>query len=99
VSCGVGCRCGSDPALLWLWRRPVATALIQPLAWEPPYAAGAALEKAKRPKKTETKTKTKNRKQTKNEVHLYVLIEKDIQGIQITKEQWVYCYRLMYTYV
>ena len=20
VSCGVGCRCGSDPALLWLWR-------------------------------------------------------------------------------
>jgi len=31
-----------DPALLWLWRRPVATAPIQPLAWEPPYAAGAA---------------------------------------------------------
>ena len=25
--------------------------LIQPLAWEPPYAAGAALEKAKRQKK------------------------------------------------
>ena len=22
-----------DPALLCLWRRPVATALIQPLAW------------------------------------------------------------------
>ena len=19
VSCGVGCRCGLDPALLWLW--------------------------------------------------------------------------------
>ena len=32
VSCGVGCRCGSDPVLLWLWRRPVATALIRPLA-------------------------------------------------------------------
>ena len=32
VSCGVGCRLGSDPALLWLWRRPVATAPIQPLA-------------------------------------------------------------------
>ena len=28
VSCGVGCRRGSDPALLWLWHRPVATALI-----------------------------------------------------------------------
>ena len=36
---------------LWLWRRPVATALIRPLAWEPPYAVGAAQEMAKRPKK------------------------------------------------
>ena len=51
VSCGVGCRCGSDPAMLWLWRRPVATAPIRPLAWEPPYAAGAAQEIAKRQKK------------------------------------------------
>ena len=48
VSCGVGCRCGSDPELLWLWCRLAAVALIQPLAWEPPYATGAALEKAKR---------------------------------------------------
>ena len=45
MSCGVGCRRGSDPVLLWLWRRPVATAPIQPLAWELPYAVGAALEK------------------------------------------------------
>ena len=51
MSCGVGRRCGSDLALLWLWRRPVATALIRPLAWEPPYAVGVALEKAKRQKK------------------------------------------------
>ena len=51
VSCGVGCRCGSDPKLLWLWRRLTATAPIQPLAWEPPYATGAALEMAKRQKK------------------------------------------------
>ena len=51
MSCGVGCRRGSDPAFLWLWRRPVATALIQSLAWEPPYAAGAAQEIAKRQKK------------------------------------------------
>jgi len=51
VSCGVGCRRGSDPALLWLWCRPVARAPIGPLAWEPPYAEGAALEKAKRKKK------------------------------------------------
>ena len=33
---GVGSRCGSDLALLWLWYRPVAVALIRPLAWEPP---------------------------------------------------------------
>ena len=26
-----------------LWCRPVATAPVRPLAWEPPYAAGAAL--------------------------------------------------------
>ena len=51
MSCGVGCRRGSDPMLLWLWRRPVDTAPIGPLAWEPPNAAGAALEMAKKKKK------------------------------------------------
>ena len=51
MSCGVGCRHGSEPELLWLWCRLVATAPIRPLAWEPPYAIGVALEKAKRPKK------------------------------------------------
>ena len=51
VSCGVGRRRGSDPMLLWLWHRPVATAPIRPLAWEPPYAVGAAQEMAKRQKK------------------------------------------------
>ena len=48
VSCGVGHRQGSDPA--WLWCRPAAIALIGPLAWEPPYATGAALNKAKKKK-------------------------------------------------
>ena len=48
VTCAVGRRCGSDPALLWL--QPAVTAPIGPLAWEHPYAAGAALEKTKRPK-------------------------------------------------
>jgi len=51
MSCGVGCRRGSDPALLWLWCRPVAIAPIGPLAWESPYAAEAAQEIAKRQKK------------------------------------------------
>ena len=31
--------------------RPAATAQIQPLAWEPPYAAGGALKKQKRQNK------------------------------------------------
>ena len=62
MSCDVGCRRDSDPTLLWLWRRPVATAPIRPLVWEPPYAAGAAQEMAKRQKKKKKKTqKTKNR--------------------------------------
>ena len=64
MSCGVGCRQDSDPALLWLWRRPAVTALIQPLAWEPPYAMGLALEKAKRQTK-QNKTKQKNKTKTK----------------------------------
>ena len=42
MSCGVGCRRGSGPA--WLWCRPVAAALVRPLAWEPPYATGVALK-------------------------------------------------------
>ena len=45
MSCGVGHRHGSDLALLWLWHRPAAVALIGPLAWEHPYAVGAALKK------------------------------------------------------
>ena len=34
-----------DPALLW--HRPVATALIRPLAGEPAYAMGVALKRQK----------------------------------------------------
>ena len=51
MSCGVGCRRDSDPMLLWLWLWPAATAPIGPLAWEPLYATGVALEKAKKDKK------------------------------------------------
>ena len=44
MSCGVVHIHGLDLAWLWLLHRPVATALIQPLAWEPPYAMGVALK-------------------------------------------------------
>ena len=50
MNCSVGHRCSLDPVLLWLWCRPVATAQIGPLAWEPPCVLGAAFEKTKRPK-------------------------------------------------
>ena len=33
-----------DKAWPWLWCRPATAAPIRPLAWEPPYAAGAALK-------------------------------------------------------
>ena len=54
MSYGIGFRCSLDLALmwLWLWYRLVATALIQPLAWEFQYDAGAALKiKTKQNKK------------------------------------------------
>ena len=50
LRCRSQTRLGS--VLLWLWCRLAATAPIRPLAWEPPYASGEALEKAKRQKKT-----------------------------------------------
>ena len=51
VSCDEGRRCGVDPALLWRWCRPAAAAPIQPLAWEPPNASGAAVKRQKKKKK------------------------------------------------
>ena len=42
VSCGIGHRCGLDSALLQLWHRPAAAALILPLAWEISYVSGMA---------------------------------------------------------
>ena len=43
-----GRRGSLDPALLWLWSRPTAAALIQPLAWELPYATDVALKRKKK---------------------------------------------------
>ena len=58
MSCGIG----SDLVLLWLWCRPADAALIRPLAWEPPYAMGAALKGQKTKKK-----KKKDREEGKKE--------------------------------
>ena len=48
MSCGVGRRRSSDLVLLWLWCRPVAAALIRPLARELPWATGLALKRQKK---------------------------------------------------
>ena len=60
MSCGVGRRRSSDPALLWLWCRLEPTAPIRPLAWEPPYAAEAALKIDKRPNNNNNKNNNNN---------------------------------------
>ena len=57
MSCDIVRSQGSDLVLLWLWYGPAATALIGPLAWEPPYAMGAALEKTKKKKKKKVTVK------------------------------------------
>ena len=49
MSCGVGHRRGLNLALLWL--SLAAAAPIRPLAWEPPYATGAALKRQDQKKK------------------------------------------------
>lgn len=48
MNCGVGHRLGSGLALLLLWYRPEAVALIQPLAWKLLYAAFVALKEKKK---------------------------------------------------
>jgi len=45
---GIGCRCSSDPVLPWLWYRPAAAALIQPLAQELPYVTSTAVNRLMR---------------------------------------------------
>ena len=54
LSCGVGGRHGLDPVWLWLCRR-TATAPIQPLTWEPPYAVVQACKDKKKKKKKKKK--------------------------------------------
>ena len=57
MSCGIGHRHGSDSA---------STTLIRPLAWEPPYAVGAALKKWQQQQQQQ---KTKDKKKKKSILH------------------------------
>ena len=82
VSCGVGCRRSSEPELLWLWCKLAAVALIRPLAWESPYAAGAALKSNKKKKSTIIK----------NTYTSFLLLPSFIEKIQksFCFSQWLY---------
>ena len=75
---GVSHRCSSDPVLLWLWCRPAATAPIGPLAWEPPYAMGAALQKTKRQKE-------KKKLKKENPSYIYSMAEAHISECQLNE--------------
>ena len=81
VSCGVSHRNGSDPVFLWLRHRPVATALIRSLTWEPPHAMGVALEKTKRQKKK----KKKERKKRKEIIQIPCIIYPLSPKVALTK--------------
>ena len=70
-----------NPVLLWLWCRPLVTALIRPLAWEPPYAAGATLEKAKRQKGKKAKKRKKKKKKKKEREREFTVIQKKINSL------------------
>ena len=64
MSCGGGQRSGSNLAWLWLWCRPAATAPMQSLAWELPYATCAALKK-------QTPPPTPRKKEWRHKVRSY----------------------------
>ena len=75
MSCGVGRRHGLDPSLLWLWRRPAATAPIHPLAWELPCAAGVAQEMEK-----------KKQNKTQQEISKYLEIKHTSKQFMVQEE-------------
>ena len=74
MSCGVGSRLGLDPVLMWLWRKLVAAAPIQCLAWELPCATGGVL-------------KSKKQKETKERGKMILLIESNPTRSELTDEK------------
>jgi len=79
----VGPRRGLDPALLWLWYRPTATAFIGPLAWEPPYATGAALKR----QKTKNKKQKKRERGSEREKEMWLWGEGSLKYHEITRSE------------
>ena len=76
MSCGVGRTCGSDLVWLWVWDKLAPAALIRPLAWEPPYAMGAALKRFYKKKEKEKENKSVYSSIKKNKTHEFFLLNK-----------------------
>ena len=70
VGCSVGGRHGLHPILPWLWHRPVAVALIRPLAWELAYTSSVVLKSKKKKKQKKKKQKARNKKRKKERKHI-----------------------------
>ena len=78
--------------LLWLWRRPLATALIGPLAWETPYAVNSALKDERIEK--ERKGKERKERETGKRVCVWG------QNFDVEDERQIYlsCWVLVCTF-
>ena len=63
---GVGRRCALDLVWLWLWRRLAVTALIRPLAWDPPYPVGVALKRLNKQTKNTSQGSRTGKSQRQN---------------------------------
>ena len=63
--------------MLWLWLRPAATAPIQPLAWELPYASGVAIKniEKERDRKEERKEGRKEGRQAGRQAIAQVMMK------------------------
>ena len=68
----------SDLSWLWLWHRLAATPPIGPLAWELPYAVGAALKEKKKKKKG----KRKKKKKIVGKVKMHILCDPEILNLK-----------------
>ena len=92
--CTLQMWCGSDLALLWPWCRPAAVALIRPLAWELPQAAGAALKSKTKPKKQHKIDKQQNLLHGAGNYVQYLII-----NLYIHVYMHVYILYVIYTYL
>ena len=71
MSCSIGPRCGLDLVWMWLWLWCRQAAPIHLLAWEPPYATGAA---KKQKEKKKDGSVVEGREQAESRAHLVDLV-------------------------